>query len=318
MARYTQLKQSDIEKIAGYYNLEVASFESIEGGAGNSSYLLYVQQAKYVLTVFDEKTLNEVLHMGQLLLLLNAYDFPSIQLLPLISDDIVTVYMGKPIMLKSYIEGEVYEDLDEVMLDQLGKKMARLHEVPSPDYLPDTHSYGWQVFASVIGQNIDTKYEYWLQEQLDFLKQNIPSGLPRGLIHGDLFYDNVLFERNKFKAIIDFEEACHYYKVFDLGMAIVGSCAEGTTIDLDKACALVHGYQEVRQLEEMEKETLQLFVQYAATATSYWRFWKYNIDTSSANNAKKHWEMVKISEWVSSISNVTFSKMIFSDSQFRI
>lgn len=312
MARYTELTQSDIRKIAEFYNLVVTNFELIEGGAGNSSYLLYVQHGKYVLTVFDEKTLNEVLCMGQLLLLLNKYDFPSTQLLPLRNGDIVTVYMGKPIMLKSYIEGEVYADLNEIMLEQLGKKMARLHEVPSPDCLPDTHSYGWQVFVNVIGKNIDVKYESWLQEQLYFLKKNIPSGLPYGFIHGDLFYDNVLFEKNKFKAIIDFEEACHYCKVFDLGMAIVGSCAEGTTVDLDKARALVNGYQQVRQLEQMEKETLQLFVQYSATATSYWRFWKYNIDAPSVANEKKHWEMVKISNWVSDLSKVTFSKMLFS------
>lgn len=317
MARYTELTQSNIMEIAEYYNLQVTKFKPIEGGAGNSSYLLYVHQSKYVLTIFDEKTLNEVLHMGQLLLLLNAYDFPSTQLLPLINGNIVTEYMDKPIMLKPYIEGEVYEDLDGAMLTQLGKKMARLHEVPSPDYLPNTHSYGLQVFVSVIDKNIDSKYESWLQEQLNSLKKNIPSGLPCGLIHGDLFYDNVIFEKNKFKAIIDFEEACHYYKVFDIGMAIVGSCTEGTIVDLHKARALVHGYQQVRQLEDIEKETLQLFVQYAATATSCWRFWKYNIDTPRADKAEKHWEMVKISKWVASISKVTFSEMIFSYSQFK-
>lgn len=312
MARYTELKQSDIEKIAAYYNLAVTGFEPIEGGAGNSSYLLHVQQSQFVLTVFDEKTLDEVIHMGQLLLLLNEWDFPSIQLLPLRNGDKVAEYMGKPVMLKVYIQGEVCEDLDLLMLDQLGEKMAKLHQISVPDYLPGKHSYGWQAFSTVIGGDIDLKYESWLQEQLDFLKNNIPSGLPRGLIHGDLFYDNVLFERKKFKAIIDFEEACHYYKVFDLGMAIVGSCTEGTTVDLDKASALITGYRKIRPLEQIEQETLQMFVQYAATATSYWRFWKYNIDTPSTDKKEKHWEMVEIAEWIRAIEKERFSQRVFS------
>lgn len=116
-----------------------------------------------------------------------------------------------------------------------------------------------------------------------------------------MFYDNVLFDRKKFKAIIDFEEACCYYKVFDLGMGIVGLCTESTTVALDKARDLVSGYQQVQKLEDIEKETLQLFVEYAATATSYWRFWKYRIDTPGAEKPDKHWQMVRLTEGVNDI-----------------
>lgn len=254
MATHTQLKQSDIRKIAENYGLTVADFESINGGNGNSSYLLTTPQGKYVLTVCDDKTLDEVVIMGKLLLLLKEYNFPCTRVVPAVNRDIITMYENKPVMLKVYIEGQVVESLDQGMLSQVGVATARLNQIPSPDYLPDEHPYGLQLFPRVFSLNIDEKYQSWLAKQFDDLVQNIPLNLPRGLIHGDLFYDNLIFEQGKFNAMIDFEETCHYYKVFDLGMAIVGSCVDGSTVNLDKARALVNGYQQVRQLEQIEKE----------------------------------------------------------------
>ncbi|MCF6337825.1 MAG: homoserine kinase [Gammaproteobacteria bacterium] len=312
MAKYTQLQRHDIERIAKNYNLTVTEFESIEGGAGNSSYLLYTGHCKYVLTVCDDKALPDAIRMGQLLLWLEQYNFPATRLLPSVSGDIVIVYMDKPVMLKVYIEGQVNENLDDVMLFQTGAEMAKLHQIPAPDYLPEKHAYGLQTFSNIITGSINTEYESWLAKQLDHIKQNIPLDLPCGLIHGDVFFDNVLFEGDKFKAIIDFEEACHYYKGFDLGMGITGMCVTDTTVALDKVRALVSGYQKIRILGQAERESLQLFIHYAATATSCWRFWKYHIDTPSADKADKHRHMMQIAEGISSIPKATFQDAVFS------
>ena len=66
------------------------------------------------------------------------------------------------------------------------------------------------------------------------LEQHLSPELSQGLIHGDLFFDNVLVKENELRAIIDFEESCHYYKAFDLGMGILGLCTEKRTVALDK------------------------------------------------------------------------------------
>ncbi len=313
MARYIQLQENDIQEIARNYNLAVAGFAPIEGGAGNSSTLLKAQQGDYVLTVFDEKTLADVVNLGQLLLLLAAYEFPATRLLAPTQGNIAIVYKGKPVLVKAYIPGQVCADLDETMLLQAGAAMARLHQIPAPDFLPYNHSYGRQLFATAVGRDIDPDYESWLAERDAYLNQHIPPELPIGLIHGDLFYDNVLFERKNLKAIIDFEEACHYYKGFDIGMGILGLCAEGTTIALAKAQALVAGYQQVRLLEESEKETLQLFVEYAAVATSYWRFWKYHIHTPLVEKADKHWQMVRLAQGINAIPQKKFLEAVFNE-----
>jgi len=312
MARYVQLQKNDIEKIADSYDLTIFNYEPIEGGAGNSSYLLRTLLGNYVLTVFDDKAPVSVANMGQLLLHLAGYEFPTTRLLPTTkSGKTTTMYRDKPVMLKAFIAGQVCNNLDAAMLCQVGKAMARLHQVPVPDYLPDKHSYGLHVFSNVIGQNIDQKYESWLAKRVDYLERHIPLGLPYGLIHGDLFYDNVLFEEKEFKAIIDFEEACHYYKGFDLGMGILGLCTDNNSVILEKAQELVWGYQQIRILEKNEKETLQLFVEYAAIATSYWRFWKYNVHTPLEEKAVKHWQMVHLADDIAAIPKTKFMEVVF-------
>ena len=324
MATYTQLNEQDIHLLADNYDLKIVEFSPLDGGNGNSSYILKTQQASYVLTVCDDKEFDEVFKMGQLLLFLEAHNVPCNRLMSPVNSEILTTFATadrvKPVMLKDYIEGQVIEELDETMLSQVGRQAAQLNQIPPPDYLSTNHPYGRQFFSRVMGLNIDAKYECWMAKEIDYLEQNIAKNLPRGLIHGDLFYDNLLFNPlssmpGGFKAIIDFEEACHYYLIFELGMGILGTCVNDITVDLDKARALVSGYEEVRPLTKIEKESLQLFARYAAVATSYWRFNKYIIEESSEDRASHHWQMVQIAKEVAEISTTRFFDAIFSRSE---
>lgn len=309
MAQYSILQENEICEIANKYELQLIGYELIEEGAGNSSYLLQTSQNKYVLTIFEFELARAVI-LAKLLLFLDECEFPTTRVLKKASGGMVTISLGKPVLVKPYISGYVVKDLERDMLRQVGRVMARLNDIPAPEFLPDKHAYGLQTFPNVIGRNIDPEYETWLAKQHAFLEQHIPPELPRGLIHGDLFYDNVLFDGNEFKAIIDFEEVCQYYKVFDLGMGIVGMCVEQTSVNMNKVHALVTGYQQVRVLEEREMDILQLFVEYAAIATSSWRYWKYNIDTPIPEKADCHWQMANIAKDVIAIPKAEFIKAV--------
>ena len=312
MAVYTQLQKSDIREIAGSYDLTIVDYEPIAAGAGNSNYLVRAQQASYVLTVFEDTTLALTVEHGQLLSLLKEYEFPSPRPLLAVNGKIAIAYNDKPVMLKDCVAGDVCRYPDKTMLHQVGTAMAKLHQVPRPDSLSNRRPYGVQKLASIQGQKIDTEYEGWIAKRLPCLEQRKPQGLPRGLIHGDIFYDNVLFEGTKLKAIIDFEDAACDDKVFDLGMGIVGLCGKGQGVVLEKARALVKGYEQIRKLEEGEKRALQLYVEYAAVTVSCWRYWKYNVDAPSAENADKHWQMVRVAEGVQAIPKARFLEMVFS------
>ena len=81
MATYTKLNQQDIQSLADNYNLKIIEFSPLDGGNGNSSYILKTQQTSYVLTVCDEKEVDEVFKMGHLLLLLEAHNVPCNRLI---------------------------------------------------------------------------------------------------------------------------------------------------------------------------------------------------------------------------------------------
>ena len=308
----TTLQAFDIEKIARCYKLTVSRWAPLSGGDSNSNYLLQSDPESYVLTIFEEKSLDSIVKQGKLLQILSENDFPSNTLIPLPTGDVAFIYKDKPAILKRYISGDVCDILDNTMLYQVGQIMARLHQIPAPDFLRDQHPYGLPLFRSIIGRQINAEYESWLAGQLEYFEQHIPSGLPRALIHGDLYHGNILFD-GELKAIIDFEEVCWYYKVFDLALAIARLCTEEGRLSLSQARTLVMGYQSSAVLEEQEKESLQIFTEYAATAISCWRFWKYNIDTPQASNAGRYQEMVTLARKIHKIPQANFIKRILAD-----
>lgn len=310
MAVYVQLQETDIQTIAGMYGLRVNRFEPVEAGASNSNYLLHTPQGRYILTIFEEVNAGYVSGLRELLLFLARYDFPTTRLLPPLNGETQTVYNGKPVMVKVYIAGEVSRNPDEAMLRQVGAAMARLHQIPAPNFFPGRLPYGAESLPAVVGAKIDPMYERWIAERLPNLERRMPKNLPNGLIHGDIFFDNVLFEGRRLTAIIDFECAIHHYQIFDVAMGIVGMCGNANHA-LDGARALVDGYQQVRKLEDGEKEALQLFVEYAAATVSCWRFWKYHVDATIVEKADMHRQMAKMAMEVSAIPGATFLKMVF-------
>lgn len=311
MATYTLLQENDIQTIARAYGLTIHGFEAMEGGAANSSFRINATRGDFVLTVFDSKEWEEVVRLGKLLNYLDENEFSTTNPLPRLDGTFVTRYNHLPVLIKQYIRGEVHHSLTKTMLSRTGEAMAALHEIPPPDYLPVTHSYGRQTFSEVVGKGIDAEYETWLAEKHQYLMARIPKNLPRGLIHGDLFRDNLLFNDQQLRAVIDFEEACNYFFVFDIGMGIVGQCREGNRISLGKAKEFVSGYQRVRKLEKRPRESLKIFAEYAAIATSYWRFWNYNICLPTPKKKMLHRRMMQMADHIRSIPTKDFNRALF-------
>ena len=312
MDRYPVLRAEGMDEISRYYGFTVLDFEPMAGGASNSSYLLSTRNEKLVVTIFGDKSLTYVSRLEKLLKHLAVSGFPTNRIVsPEKDKEPVMVFGETTVLVKEYIPGDVHLNLDKNMLVQVGSVMGELHQISAPEFLTEKHAYDKQLFPAVFKINIDPGYEEWLADRYAYLNQCFPIDLPKCLIHGDLFMDNIVFENNKLEALIDFEDACHYYRVFDLGMGIVGMCTDDGKIDLDKAGAFIRGYQQVQSLEEVEKNHLQLFVEYAAIATSYWRFWKYNIHEPVADKAELHMQMVEIAKDVNAIPREEFIDAIF-------
>ena len=146
MATYTQLNKQDIQSLADNYDLRVIKFLPIDGGSGNSSYILKTEKLSYVLTVCDDKKIDEVFKMGQLLLLLETHNIPCNRLILPVNSEILTTFTTadrvKPVMLKNYIEGQVIKQLDETMLFEVGRQAAQLKSDISTGLFAD-QSFLW-------------------------------------------------------------------------------------------------------------------------------------------------------------------------------
>ncbi len=312
MVKYTTLSKKEIEKLIAQYPVgDVLNFNFIEGGQSNSSYKVNTSEGQFVLTICDEKNYTEVQNYVHLLTYLEKHNFPTTRVISSIDQELFTSYKGKSVILKEFIEGTIFRELNSQMLFQLGKLLTSLHEISAPPYLPKSHPYGIDHFHEVISSQVNPSYSNWLREKQIALTQISPN-LPKGLIHSDVFYDNVLFTPNRtLAAIIDFEEACNYYLIFDLGMCLVGTCTSKGRLSLTKAKSFIEGYQSKRDLEASEKEALQTFAEYGAVATSFWRFRQHILLNPNENMMNSFLEMKLLADEIHSISADEFRESLF-------
>jgi len=312
MPIYTRLEREEIVRLTAQYPIGVLEdVEDITGGQANSSFKLTASTGNYVLSICDAKTSGEVARLARVLRHLAENGFRTTRVVSSKDGRLVVNHLGKPVLLKHYLEGSVPKNMTAEMVRLVGRELARLHQIKAPPGLPPRFAYGLESFDEVITSRSDNDYRAWLREKMAYLSQAIRTDLPRCLIHGDVFYDNTLFNGNMLAAIIDFEEACHYYRAFDLGMCAAGSCTTGGFLDLDKTRALVDGYLEIGHLANREKKALQAFVIYGATATSFWRFRQYNLLRPSQEKTKTYRQMNLIADQVHDMPADDFFDTIF-------
>jgi homoserine kinase type II len=312
MATYTPLTLADAEKITGSYDLgPILGLESMGGGQANSSFIVTTQAGTYVLSVCDEKSPAEVSVLTATLDHLSSHDYLSSGLVKTMDGNRCTEFDSKPVYVKEYMVGRVEDPLSPDMVCQVGVALANLHAIPVPDGLPETFAYGIETFAEIF--NRSAPFPDWLKSHMARLESGCSPELPKGLIHGDLFYDNMLFADGTLSAILDFEEACHYYLLFDLGMCSAGSCCLDGTFSMELAAALVHGYQSVRQLTPLEWDLFQNHIIYGAAATAFWRYRQYNIIYPDIGKEDNYVEMMELADQVEAIPSETFKKALQND-----
>lgn len=312
MADYSTIEIKKLKTLIFSYDIgQIIDYHGLKGGLANSSFKINSDQGTYILTICDEKNFDEVRSMAELLNLLEEKKFPTTRVIKTRGGDVVVNYEGKPVFLKKYIDGLVEDNLSTGMLLQLGQAVFNLHGIPVPKNLRGNFSYGLEYFEDVIDSALDHPFRQWLKEKKAHLQHNIIEDLPRGLVHGDIFYDNMLYIGGKLEAIIDFEEACHYYKIFDLGMCAVGCCVENGQISLGKVASLLKGYERGRKLETEEREHLRLFIEYAAVATAFWRFRQYNIVYPGKKMANHYLDFKRIADHIHAVPEDEFQTMVF-------
>jgi homoserine kinase type II len=278
MAQYTFLTKTDIQSILTPYGFKnVLSYEVLSGGWVNTNYLVRTPGQDFVLTISEQKSLQTAKLLASFLVYLDQNNFSTSKIVKTLKGTLTDVWNQKPVLLKEFIAGDVIEDLSENLLTYLGGELAKLHGIEPPDYLPNGVSYGMEHFDDVKVYAPDSPFYTWLKLLQKHMEGLISSELPKALVHGDIFFNNVIVSKDGERAtIMDFEDACQYYRIFDIGMMLIGTCSEGESLSLHKAGHILKGYQQKIKLLDIEINALQAFTAYGAAATAFWRHQNFN------------------------------------------
>ena len=309
MTQYTKVDKEKIRTVLQEeYGINLVKNHSIlSGGSENTNFVIETPRDKFVLTICEQKSKKEAEQLAQLLKYLDQNNFVSSKVISTLNDNLLCDIYNKPTMLKAYIEGNIQENCSASIIYSIGIEVAKLHLIPPPNYLQTSLNYGIQSFHEVGLYAKGTAFEVWLNQKKHFIEAYLSDDLPKALIHSDIFPSNVIISEDQSKTIVmDFEEACNYYRIFDIGMSIVGLCREGVTINIQKAKNLLAGYESRINLLPVEKNSLQAFVVYAATAMTFWRHRNFNYINPIPSQFNHYKELQSITNYVAGLSANSF------------
>lgn len=310
MADYTRLTSKEIKHLITPYELgNLESLSPMKGGQANSSFRLAAGKGQFILSICDEKDQQEIDSLTQVLDYLEIKNIPTHRLVKTRDQRSYVLFNDKPVYIKKFIGGKVNQHLSFGMIKQVGGLMADLHAIPALDIMPDQYPNGSQCFDDVINTPMRHPYLNWLKKKQKYINEAMDTSMGRGFIHGDIFWDNLLVDDDKVVAIIDFEDSCHYYKLFDIGMCAVGCCRRIDTLDMEKASCLLQGYQVKSRLTTMEKKQLKVFMEYAAVSASLWRFRQYNIKYPDKEKAGSYEELSLFADAIHTMAETDFLRL---------
>lgn len=278
MGQSTSLNEIEIREILAKFDIHnISSFELLSGGSENTNYLVKSKKGKYVLCIFEQKTVKNAKNLAHLLKHLEINNFNTSKIIYTSDSESVIIWKDKPIIIKTFIEGGIRKDLPPNLLKLIGKELAKLHQINTPEYLSNQLNYGKEQFANVKKYSANSEFDIWLKNILEYILPYLKLNLPKSIIHSDVFWDNVIIGGDDNSAtIIDFEESVNYYRLFDIGMTIIGICGEEKIINLEKIKYLLDGYQSEVQLLKDEINSLKAFTIYAGASMAFWRHQNFN------------------------------------------
>ncbi|EPJ49340.1 MAG: hypothetical protein OFPI_25130 [Osedax symbiont Rs2] len=308
MTVYTKLNAAQIAAVLVPYGIaDIDSYQLLSGGSENSNYQVKTLSGEYVLTVCEQKSQRKSQELVSLLDYLQANNFASSRAIKTSDGQLISAWENKAVILKEFIEGDILEEFSDPLLIYLGAELAALHTLPAPDYLPKDVSYGMHRFDEVKVYAPDSVFYLWLQKMRQDIEKQIVDDLPKSLIHSDIFTNNIIVSKDGLRAtIMDFEEASYYYRVFDIGMMLVGCCCTGGQLSLSKAASLLAGYQQHIQLQDTEVKALQAFSAYGAAATAFWRHQNFNYLNPDVQMQDHYLAMRDLADQVMAIPAVKF------------
>jgi homoserine kinase type II len=273
MAVYTEVSDDDLEAFLEQYRLgEVTACKGIAEGVENSNYLLRTTEGSFILTLYEKRVQPEDLPY-----FLGLMDYLAAKGIrcptPIHGRDGAALreLCGRPAAIVTFLDGLSPRRIQPQQCKLLGDSMARMHVAGAdfPMQRPnDLSVLGWRPLFEACAPRVHEVQEGLakaLEQELDVLEANWPDGLPHGVIHADLFPDNVFFLSQELSGIIDFYFACNDGVAYDLAICLNAWCFEAdNAFNVTKARLMLQAYREVRPFSVEELEALPLLARGSA------------------------------------------------------
>jgi homoserine kinase type II len=270
MAVYTEIDGDTLAQFAAQYPLaQIDELKGITAGVQNSNFLLATADAKYILTVYESSAngvaADDLPFFLGLMLHLSAQGLSCPVPLARKDGGLISTVKDKPAALVSFLEGRSVKTPRPEHCRALGAAMAQMHLAGDGFELHRPNNHGltnWQTLFERCRSRADEvspDLTRAMERELIRLKENWPDNLPAGIIHADLFPDNVFFMQGAVSGLIDFYFACNDFYAYDLAIALNAWCFEAdATFNVTKARALLSGYQNVRPLAPEEIDAVPI------------------------------------------------------------
>ena len=265
MAVYTDITEDDLKRFLSQYDVgELTSYKGIAEGVENSNFLLHTTPDPLILTLYEKRVEKSDLpfFLG-LMQHLAARGLSCPLPLPRKDGALLGELSARPAALISFLEGMWLRKPQAKHCREVGRALAELHlagegfSLTRPNALSlDGWTLLWQKSADRADE-VEKGLQDEVSSELDFLSAHWPRDLPAGVIHADLFQDNVFFLGDRLSGLIDFYFACNDLLAYDVSICLNAWCFEKDgAYNITKGMALLEGYRAVRPLSDEEMAAL--------------------------------------------------------------
>jgi homoserine kinase type II len=287
MAVYTKINNKDILFLSTKFNLgKIIRYHGIKQGIENTNYLLETNNKKYILTIFEKRTQKKELPFFMKLMdSLNQKKINCPKPLKDRNGKYLTLIKNKAACIVTFLNGKDKNNVNAKNCYVIGKNIGKLHKVSSKIRLDRKNSMSINNLDGLLksinfkSKKIDLNLKSVLRFNLKDIKKQWPKNLPKGIIHGDLFIDNIFFKGSRFAGFIDFYFSCNDFLMYEIAICINALCFDikknKYVLNNQKIKNLIKGYQSVRKISTKEKNALNVLCRGAALRYLLTRIYDY-------------------------------------------
>lgn len=273
MSVYTTVSEAELAAWLSRYALgELVSLRGIAAGITNTNYFVTTTHGRYVLTLFEVLRLEDLPFYLGLMSHLARHGVACPAPVADHNDAFASLLAGKPACLVTCLDGQDVSTPSAAQCRAVGEMLALMHRAGDTysERMPNPRGPAWwSRTASGLYPFLNEDEAALLRDEVAYQEAHRFDALPSGVIHADLFRDNVLMQGETIAGFIDFYYACNDLLAYDVAIALNDwARRDDGSIDAELARALIAGYQSVRPFIEAERDTWPVMLRAAAL-----RFW---------------------------------------------